>query len=248
MSPPGGRHSHDSPDAKWPTLGGKRSHDSAEATPGRKTHTPEANPGRERTQLWLARGHARVGDAVTARLRPTPGGRRSQGSPEANPKRETRSGLARGHPQAGDAVTPRSRTPPGGRRGHGSPEANLGREAQVRVARGQPRAGDAVTTHPRPTPGRRRSHDSPKANPGREMQSHLVGVVAHARSSQCARARRRTRSRRRGLRLPAAPLTSCCTTRSPARWRRCPCSVLQVGLGWMGRALVSRPRLASGES
>jgi hypothetical protein len=58
-----------------------------------------------------------------ARARPTPGGRRSHSSPEANSGRETQSQLA---------------------------EANPKRETQSQLARGQPRARDAVTPHPRP--------------------------------------------------------------------------------------------------
>jgi hypothetical protein len=116
-------------------------------------------PGRER-QSRLARGHTWVRDTVMTRSRPTPGGRHSHDSPEANHGRETQSRLIRGQPRAGDLAT---------------------------FARGQPRAGDTVMTRlrptsdrrrnhirPRPTPSGIRSHDSFEANLGWETQSRLV--------------------------------------------------------------------------
>jgi hypothetical protein len=60
-----------------PTPGGRRSHDS-----------PEAIPGWE-TKSRLTRGQPWVGDAVTARPRSTSDGRCNHGSPEANPRWET---------------------------------------------------------------------------------------------------------------------------------------------------------------
>jgi hypothetical protein len=56
------------------------------ANPGQET------PGRE-TQSCLSHGQPRAGDAVTTRPRPTPGGRCSHDSPEANLGRETQSQL-----------------------------------------------------------------------------------------------------------------------------------------------------------
>jgi hypothetical protein len=71
-------------------------------------------------QSRLARGQPRAGDTVTARPRPTPGGRGSHESLEANLGRETHSRLARGQPRVGD--------------GHDLSETNLGREMQSRLA------------------------------------------------------------------------------------------------------------------
>jgi hypothetical protein len=76
-----------------------------------------------------------------ARLRPTTNERRSYGSPEVDPGRETQPRLAQGQPRASDAITPPPRSTPSGRRSHNSSEANLVWETQSRLARDQPRAG-----------------------------------------------------------------------------------------------------------
>jgi hypothetical protein len=128
------RRSLDSPE------GGRYNHDSSEANPGRETRhdSPESNP---RWEMHLERKGAvltrlRAGDIVTTPLRPTPGGRRSHDSSEANPGRESH---------------------------HDSPEANPGWEMHLErkdTVLTRLRAGDTVTTPLRPTPGGRRSHDS----------------------------------------------------------------------------------------
>jgi hypothetical protein len=105
--------------------------------------SPEVGLGRE-TQLRVARGQPRGGDAVTARPRPTPGGRRTHGSFEATLGRE-------------NTVTAHPRPTLGGRCSHGLLEANPRRETHSRLARGHPRAGE-------------HSHGSPEANLGWEMQ------------------------------------------------------------------------------
>jgi hypothetical protein len=100
------------------------------------------------------------------RPRPTLGGRRAHGSPEASYGRETHSWLARGQPSVRDTVTPHPSPTPGGRhnhgmsganpggRSHGLPKANHWRETQSRLARG--------LCLP------------PAANPERETQSRLA--------------------------------------------------------------------------
>jgi hypothetical protein len=126
----------------------------------------------------------------------------------------------------------RTRPTLGGRRGHGSLEANLEREMQ-RLARGQPQAGDtvaqgqlwvgdAVTARPGPTSGRRHSRlHAPRARGGVNFARRLcpdpLGTPPPA---------------------PATPFASCCTTRPPARVRRCPCLVLQVREGVTTTVLV----------
>jgi hypothetical protein len=156
--------------------------------------------------IEITQGHISLsptlgGDTITTRLRPTSGGRRDHGSPEANPGRETQSWLARGQPgqtthfrlarghlgrcsrrcptpstnsarpRAGDAVTTRPQPPSDGRRSQDSLEDNLGRETHSRLAHGQPQAGDTIMTCPRPTSGERRSHDSPETN--HEQATHF---------------------------------------------------------------------------
>jgi hypothetical protein len=74
-----------------------------------------------------------VGDIVTTRPRPSPGGRGSHDSPEAIPGRETQSRLARGQPRAGNAVMTRLSPTLGGRRSHDLPEAKPGWERQSRL-------------------------------------------------------------------------------------------------------------------
>jgi hypothetical protein len=103
----------------------------------------------------------RAEDVVMTRRRPNSRGRRSHGSPEANPRREIQSLLARNQPRAGDTVTT-------------CPQTNLGRETQSRLVREQPRAGDAVTARPSLTPGGRHCHDSPETNLGWETQSRFA--------------------------------------------------------------------------
>jgi hypothetical protein len=73
--------------------------------------------------------HHRVGEAVTTRLRPTPGGN-SYDSPEAKPKQDRQSRLFLGHSRARDTIMTRPRPSPGRRRSHDSSEATFGREAQ----------------------------------------------------------------------------------------------------------------------
>jgi hypothetical protein len=194
-----------------PTLGGRHSHDS-----------PEAKPGRER-QSQLTRGHLRAGDivmtlprsyhntrrshhlleanlrgdVVTALQKPIPCRRHCHDSPEANLGLEKQSRFARGKPMSGDIVTTRSRPTSGGRHSHDSlepslggmhkhdtPEAIPGWETESRLARDHARVEEAAMTRPRPSlaghtamtrprasPGGKHNHQPPEANLRRDTQS-----------------------------------------------------------------------------
>jgi hypothetical protein len=96
--------------------------------------------------------HHRVGEAVTTRPRPTPGGRGSYDSPKANPKQDRQSRLFLGHSRAGDTVTTHPRPSPGGTGSNDSPEVIRGRTDSHDLPEANPRVGYTVTARPRPTP------------------------------------------------------------------------------------------------
>jgi hypothetical protein len=87
-------------------------------------------------QSRLTRGQPRAGDAVTARPRPTPGGRRSQ--------------LVRGQPQVGDAIMARLRPTLNEEHIFDSPEGGPGDTPEGAQLRRPTLQGGPAS--PRPTP------------------------------------------------------------------------------------------------